>query len=178
MEQSAETIGDFRDKVVEKFMIPTQNNYKISKNLEISCYNEAIKYATRKGIIKQWENNLFKEIYIRICISLFTNLDKDSYVKNTYLLDKILSGEIKAFTAASLKPQETHPEIWIDIVDHKERKDKMAYELRQENVVQGLFKCGKCKSDTVTYYQKQTRSADEPMTNFITCAGCGNKWKE
>ena len=29
-----------------------------------------------------------------------------------------------------------------------------------------------------TYYQLQTRSADEPMTTFITCLNCNNKWKE
>jgi len=41
----------------------------------------------------------------------------------------------------------------------------------------GLFKCGKCKSLKTTYYQMQTRSADEPMTTYVTCLSCGNKWK-
>ena len=40
------------------------------------------------------------------------------------------------------------------------------------------FKCGKCKKRKVTYYQKQTRSADEPMTTFLTCVNCGNQWRE
>ena len=41
-----------------------------------------------------------------------------------------------------------------------------------------MFKCGKCKQRNTTYFQMQTRSADEPMTTFITCKSCGNRWKE
>lgn len=39
------------------------------------------------------------------------------------------------------------------------------------------FKCGKCKKRMCTYYQLQTRSADEPMTTFVTCVNCDNRWK-
>jgi len=44
--------------------------------------------------------------------------------------------------------------------------------------VDGVYKCGKCKSTTTQIYQQQTRSADEPMTVFIRCAKCGNRWKQ
>jgi transcription elongation factor S-II len=40
-----------------------------------------------------------------------------------------------------------------------------------------MFQCGKCKERNASYYQMQTRSADEPMTTFVTCLKCGNKWK-
>jgi len=39
------------------------------------------------------------------------------------------------------------------------------------------FKCGKCGQRKCTYYQLQTRSADEPMTTFVTCVNCDNRWK-
>ncbi|ORY33014.1 transcription factor S-II, central domain-domain-containing protein [Naematelia encephala] len=39
------------------------------------------------------------------------------------------------------------------------------------------FKCGKCGARKTTYYQMQTRSADEPMTTFVTCTNCKNRWK-
>ena len=39
------------------------------------------------------------------------------------------------------------------------------------------FQCGRCKGRKCTYYQKQTRSADEPMTTFVQCTICGNRWK-
>ncbi|KAF9927959.1 RNA polymerase II elongation factor [Linnemannia zychae] len=40
-----------------------------------------------------------------------------------------------------------------------------------------MFKCGKCKGRKTRYYQMQTRSADEPMTTFVTCINCDNRWK-
>lgn len=40
-----------------------------------------------------------------------------------------------------------------------------------------MFKCGKCKNRKTTYHQLQTRSADEPMTTFVTCVVCKNRWK-
>ena len=45
-------------------------------------------------------------------------------------------------------------------------------------VDEGIFTCSKCKSQKTLSYQKQTRGADEPMTNFITCYNCGKKWVE
>lgn len=40
-----------------------------------------------------------------------------------------------------------------------------------------MFICGKCKGRRCTYFQMQTRSADEPMTTFVTCVNCNNHWK-
>ncbi|XP_018567907.1 transcription elongation factor S-II [Anoplophora glabripennis] len=40
-----------------------------------------------------------------------------------------------------------------------------------------MLKCGKCKKRNCTYNQLQTRSSDEPMTTFVLCNECGNRWK-
>ncbi|KAI8816500.1 transcription elongation factor S-II [Fimicolochytrium jonesii] len=40
-----------------------------------------------------------------------------------------------------------------------------------------MFQCGKCKQRRTKYFQMQTRSADEPMTTFVTCLNCGHRWK-
>ena len=44
-------------------------------------------------------------------------------------------------------------------------------------VVAGAAKCSRCGSEEVLTAQRQTRSADEPMTNFHRCNACGNRWK-
>ena len=41
-----------------------------------------------------------------------------------------------------------------------------------------LLTCRRCKGSNVDYVEKQTRSADEPMTVFATCLDCQTRWKE
>jgi len=43
--------------------------------------------------------------------------------------------------------------------------------------ISGMFTCGRCKGTRTTYFQMQTRSSDEPMTTFVTCLQCNNRWK-
>ena len=59
----------------------------------------------------------------------------------------------------------------------KSKRDKIKYELKPEAMTT-LFKCRKCGSRSCSYYEFQTRSADEPMTQFITCLDCNNNWKQ
>uniref|UniRef100_A0AC34QNT3 Transcription elongation factor S-II n=1 Tax=Panagrolaimus sp. JU765 TaxID=591449 RepID=A0AC34QNT3_9BILA len=66
----------------------------------------------------------------------------------------------------------------------KKLRDKFTKEAINEHqmaVTEGtpsdMFKCGKCGKNNCTYNQMQTRSADEPMTTFVFCRECGNRWK-
>ena len=52
-----------------------------------------------------------------------------------------------------------------------------------KTMTDGFHKCFRCASQKkpaykTTFYEMQTRSADEPMTHFITCHSCGNRWKQ
>ena len=55
--------------------------------------------------------------------------------------------------------------------------DELKYKLKPEAMTD-QFKCGKCYNRSCSYYEVQTRSADEPMTQFITCLVCKNRWKQ
>ena len=69
------------------------------------------------------------------------------------------------------------PENWQELIEKNMKKDKLKYELKPEAMTD-IFKCRKCSSRSCTYYEVQTRSADEPMTQFITCLDCNNNWKQ
>ena len=93
------------------------------------------------------------------------------------ILKKILSGKIKPQDIPGLTFQQVFPEHWKKLMDEKYKKEKMLYEEKQEAMTT-QYKCGRCKSRKCTYYELQTRSADESMTIFITCINCGNRWKQ
>ena len=66
--------------------------------------------------------------------------------------------------------------------DLAEKEIKIIRDLRRsynaKDVVEdGFFTCARCKSKKTSYYQLQTRSADEPMTTFVTCHNCDKHWK-
>tara|TARA_B100001996_G_C18572763_1_gene559083 strand:+ start:234 stop:668 length:435 start_codon:yes stop_codon:yes gene_type:complete len=127
-------------------------NEKDSINIEKSIYNFSINFAESKNITPSWENNLFYELY----------KNKAFLIKEMIKLEKIeelmSSGELKAKDISSWNPQETDEDLYQDVEE-------------------GLFVCNKCGSKKTTYYSLQTRSADEPMTNFITCVSCKNRWR-
>ena len=57
------------------------------------------------------------------------------------------------------------------------KHDKLKYELKPEAMTD-MFQCGRCGSRSCSYYEVQTRSADEPMTQFVNCLKCNNRWKQ
>lgn len=47
-----------------------------------------------------------------------------------------------------------------------------------EKMITDMFRCGKCGKRRTTWFQKQTRCADEPMTTFVRCLFCDNRWRQ
>jgi transcription elongation factor S-II len=126
---------------------------------------------------KRWENLAIRKIYVNKMRSLYSNIYGDGYIGNTGLIEKIRSGEFNIDNIATMSFQELYPEHWKKMMDEKYKRDKMLYEEKAEAMTD-QFKCGRCKSRKCTYYELQTRSADEAMTTFITCLNCGNRWKQ
>lgn len=170
-----ENSEDIREWVVNKFYTLVKNK-KISKEIELGIYNYTLGYTENKNISNDLENEIFRKIYTNKCISIYSNLNKKSYIQNKRLLQRLKDGEFDASQLAFIKPQTTFPEHWKQLIDEKYKRDKILYEVRTEQATD-IYKCGRCKKRMCTYYELQTRSADEAITIFVTCLNCGKRWK-
>jgi len=159
---------EFRENVRAKLK-ETLKNDKHSLNLEKGIYNYSLKEAANRKVIKKWDNPYFVQLYVDKLRSVYVNL-------NPYILTQLEKGELKAHTIAFMTHQELDHDKWDSLIQAKIKRDKFKFETNIEAATD-TFKCRKCQSNKCTYYQMQTRSADEPMTTFVTCIDCGNRWK-
>jgi len=160
---------DLFRKNIQKKLLEKVKTQKNAINLEKGVFNWTIKECTNRKVVKKWENQYFVQIYLDKLKSVYLNL-------NEKIVAKLLSKEIKAEEIAFMTHQELDFERWDKLI---QAKNKRTENKSETNIVASTdtFKCGKCHSRDCTYYQMQTRSADEPMTTFVTCIQCDHKWK-
>nr|XP_029136082.1 transcription elongation factor A protein 3 isoform X5 [Labrus bergylta] len=98
--------------------------------------------------------------------------------KNPGLRRNVLAGSIELSRIASMSAEEMASD------ELKQLRNVLTQEAIREHQMAktggtstDLLQCGKCKKRNCTYNQVQTRSADEPMTTFVLCNECGNRWK-
>lgn len=176
MSKYSNSSDEIRLNVVKKLNSVIDNNY-LSKIIEKGIYNYVIETAKEKVIQRKWSNTIFKKLYFSKVISIYSNLNDKTYIKNEKLLERIIKKEIKPEDVGKLSVYDIFPDNWKDLLNAKSKRDKIKYELKPEAMT-NLFKCRKCGSRETSYYEVQTRSADEPMTQFITCLKCHNRWKQ
>ncbi|PWA98305.1 transcription elongation factor S-II, central domain-containing protein [Artemisia annua] len=98
--------------------------------------------------------------------------------KNPDFRRKVLLGHVKPQRILELTPEEmasTERQM-----ENGKIKEKALFDCERglpPKATTDEFKCGRCGKRKCTYYQLQTRSADEPMTTFVTCVNCDNHWK-
>ena len=159
----------FRENIRKKLkVVLVEDNLAI--NLEKGIYNYSIKEANSKKIVKKWENPHFSQLYLDRLRSIYIN------IKNKDLLEQIKSGEITPQTLAFMTHQEMNPQHWHNLIERKMKRDASKFNTNIQASTD-MFTCKKCRSKRCTYYELQTRSADEPATIFVTCLDCGKHWK-
>ncbi len=163
-----ENIEIFRENIRKK-LDEILNNEKNSSNLEKGIFNYSLKEADQRKIVKKWDNKQFIQIYVDRLRSIIINLKGD-------VLKQINEGTIKPHIVAFMTHQELSPERWATMIETKTKRDKNKFETNM-SAATDVFTCRKCKGNQCTYYQMQTRSADEPMTTFVTCLICTARFK-
>jgi len=164
-----ENSDTFRQNIVSKLknILDDEN---VCSNLEKGIFNYSLEHADKLNVVKKWDNNYFVKIYLDRLRTIYINLQDDG------LKQSMKNKTIKAHTLAFMSHQEMRPDKWEELIQDKKVRDENKYEPKLEASTDN-FKCYKCKSKKCTYYQLQTRSADEPMTTFVNCLDCGNRWK-
>ncbi len=145
-------------------------------NIEKSVYNWAIQDSKNKNIVPTWENVVFREKYKRkMCSIIFTIKRNDE----TFLIERIKNCTIKTKDIAWMDPTQRWPGGPWDKTKQEMTEKELKLDIANGRLdsYTGMFQCLKCKSMRTTHYQLQTRSADEPMTTFVTCLDCGKRWK-
>jgi DNA-directed RNA polymerase subunit M/transcription elongation factor TFIIS len=142
-----------RDLVQERFG---------SAEIETAILNRCISEAQKWLIDIDWENPVFKEMYRCRAIQLY---------KYKELASTMTPQEFVETNAVDQNPRR-----WREIIEQTIEKEKAMY--NREKTASIYLHCSSCKRKTqCDYYQLQTRSADEPMTTFVTCLECHKKWK-
>lgn len=155
------------------------------RNAEKSIYNWAVQQTRRQNDVASWENRSFRWRYKHKVLHLLAELGRapvvevDLKVEGDHvnfqmkfvpqLVHRIQCKELDVKGIARYPPDLLWPDGPYACTMLKLREKDMAFEASKakEDDYVGLFQCGKCKSTKTSYYQMQTRSADEPMVRSL-----------
>lgn len=139
---------------------------KLAKEIEESIYQWTVEYNETNMIPEFMADNIYQDKANEIIENLNPKF-------NPTLLTRIKEGKLDSKKIAWAKPEDLFPEKYEEII-----KKKAIEKAKKENQASSnLFKCPKCKERKSSVQQKQTRSADEPITTFVTCLECGHVMK-
>ncbi len=164
--------AEFRQNICIKLqeLCPPLSGTNI-QNMEKSIYNYCLKDAGERNIVKKWDNPIFVQLYLDRLRSIYVNLKQSDEFRV-----RLFNKTVKPQDVGAMTHQDMAPARWQKLIEEKKIRDENKYAPKLEASTDN-FTCRKCKSKKCSYYQLQTRSADEPMTTFVTCIECGSRWK-
>ena len=166
-----------RSTVKARFIDLLENEASVFE-LELALLNRCVREATEQEINVSWGDTMFWNLYRLRAQTLYENLrGKSGYVENNAnLLDRLRSGHLTPTQLAEFSAMDLMPSRWKEEIERQIEKDKHLYTSSKQAAIH--MYCSGCKKKTkCDYYQLQTRSADEPMTTFVTCLECDKRWK-
>mmetsp|Transcript_8721 Transcript_8721/g.12894 ORF Transcript_8721/g.12894 Transcript_8721/m.12894 type:complete len:448 (+) Transcript_8721:19-1362(+) len=151
-------------KLTTTFVNKSHLNLKEAVNLTLKIENEL--WTTSGGNRKPYQTQ-FKMI-------IFNMKDEN----NHEFINNLASGRITPQQVVVMKSKDMASKEKQEMRKRAEKESFRKSSAPKLEATEGMFRCGKCKSEKIHSYQKQTRSADEPMTVFCECTECHNKWKQ
>ena len=134
---------------------------------ELAVRIERAIFAQHGGTSAAYKNK-YRELAMNLKDKSNPDLN-DALICGAYSPEQVVAMSVKELASKQLKEQRQAEAKWAQ---QEARSD-----LGKLNGLTDMFRCGKCRERKCTYYQMQTRSADEPMTVFVRCTVCGNRWK-
>ena len=161
------------DKIAEIYSLPAASA-KV-RNTEISIQNWVYAHTTNPEENASWENPHYRTLYKQRLQSIPFNLRKNPAVVEAGTQTKTVNpAEIGKMTPDQLWPDGPYAKA---VIKNRETDlQKQMLKAKEDDAYEGLLTCPKCKGKKTSYYQMQTRSADEPATNFCSCV-CGHRWR-
>jgi len=146
-------------------------------SLEDILFQNSLKTADKQEVRKAWNFQGFRDIYLATARRIIGNLDPKSYVNNTHVWERFHNSELTLEQIVNQNYYELCPENWQVMVDRRAKRERIQLEGDFSRATDKWL-CNGCKMRKCTYYELQTRSADEPMTIFIQCLNCGKRWTQ
>ena len=147
------------------------------EDLERGIFNFALEDARRRNVRRVWENPEFQTIYDITAKRTISNMDGGSYIGNPRLVERLREGEFLPHDIPAMIYSELFPEKWGALQEAAVKREAKMLEV-DKSMATDMFRCTRCGKRQCTYYEMQTRSADEPMTQFIRCLNCGKQWRQ
>jgi DNA-directed RNA polymerase subunit M/transcription elongation factor TFIIS len=178
-EADTETITPNRTKIINAITesMGTLLSEDEIKNLEVAIFHSTLHAAEKRHISKVWTYPLFTQLYSSVARTIVGNLNPNTYIQNKNLFKRFEDGELSLEEIAGFGHTDLYPEIWKDSLIRQFEREKRQLEGNRA-MATDQFLCKGCKKRECTYYELQTRSADEPMTIFIQCLNCGKRWRQ
>lgn len=142
-------------------------------NLEKCVLNKSFRHMKSAGISTTFECRQFVCFYKSVALGLVNTFKRTPELVEQYKTGKVPKN-IFSVGPDIIDPNGPYSKTKFAIL---ERETKIERNKMRDSDYEGQFKCGKCKSKKTDYYQLQTRSADEPMTTYVTCKACSHRWK-
>ena len=145
--------------------------------LENEIYLVVLQNAEDRHIVRDWGSNTFVCMYKSYVRKIIGNLYENSYIKNNELLQRYIKKEFTFKEICAMNHYELFKSKWSNRIEHQKLIEKRQIE-GNKSMATDQFLCKRCHKRECTYYEMQTRSADEPMTIFINCLNCGQNWRQ